>query len=532
MGIEERSRKLFPPNVPIEMEIPEWRVEDMLRMAADKYPDHPAVVFYERTWTYADLWHDVERLAHALRTHGLKEQDRVALMLPNCPQYVISYYAILLAGGIVTQVNPMLVEREIMDLLRDSQSTMIIALDVLLPRIINIRAMSSLNVVIGVNFSGNVLLEGVEDFNDILVSESGDDLRTERPSYHEVAVLQYTGGTTGRSKGAMLTHRNLVANVLQCYAFQQDWIHLGEERALAVIPFFHVYGMTVALNLTVYCGGTLVLFPRFDIHEVLGAIETHHITLFPGVPTMYVGLLNAPDLDSHGVDSIRICNSGSAPMPVERMKMFEERTGATILEGYGLSEASPVTHSSPIWGIRKPGTVGIALPSTECQIIDPTTGQEVEIGGLGELLIRGPQVMLGYWNQPDETDRTLQNGWLHTGDVASYDEEGYITIMDRLKDVIIASGFNVYPREIEEVLYQHPDIQEAVVVGAPDEYRGETVRAVVVKKAESTMTEEQLLLYLKSNLSAYKVPKIIEFQEALPKSAVGKILRRVVRDGA
>lgn len=530
MGIEERSRALYPADVPVTIDIPAWRVQDLLRESAERHPDHEALVFYSHHWTYAELWQAVRRFAAALQAGGLQAGDRVALMLPNCPHYVMAYYGTLLAGGIVTQMNPLLVERELQALLEDSGSTVMVAFEPLLPRVLTVKAQTPLRRVIGVSFDGSAARDGVEDFMAMLMA-SAPDLQPVAGSPEDVAVLQYTGGTTGRPKGAMLTHRNLVANVLQSYHFSKSGMTVGEETALVVIPLFHVYGMTVGMNLGVFLAGKMVLLPRFEMGEVLHAIQEHHITLFPGVPTMYVGLLQVPDVDTYGVSSIRICNSGSAPMPMELMDRFEQRTGATILEGYGLSEASPVTHSNPYFGTRKPGTVGIAFPSTECRIVHPATGEDVAPGELGELLIRGPQVMKGYWNRPEDTAAALTpDGWLHTGDLASYDEEGYVSIMDRLKDLIIASGYNVYPREIEEVLYQHPDVVEAVVVGAPDAYRGETVRAVIVPRPGSGLTVDALEAYLRENLAAYKRPKIIEFREALPKSAVGKILRRVVRD--
>ncbi|NMP23525.1 long-chain-fatty-acid--CoA ligase [Sulfobacillus harzensis] len=530
MGIEERSRALYPPEIPYTIEVPPWRVEQLLENTKNRYPDNPAIYFYGKQWTYDQLWQDARRFARALQDRGIKVGERVALMLPNCPQFVIAYYGTLMAGGIVTQINPLLVPRELEALLVDSQSSAIIAFDGVLDKVAAVRANTSLRMVIGVSLTGSAAMDGVEDFSQVLTQVTGEPAPIDG-SNQDVAALQYTGGTTGRSKGAMLTHRNLVSNVLQNYYISDQGMTVGEEVMLTVLPLFHVYGMTVCMNLGIYLGAKLVMLPRFDIKDVLTAIKEHGVTMFPGVPTMYVALLQAADVEAYDVSSVRICNSGSAPMPVELMARFESRTGAVILEGYGLSEASPVTHSTPLWGKRKPGTVGIALPSTECRVVDPESGRDVAPGELGELWIRGPQVMQGYWNRPTETAETLTaDGWLRTGDVASYDEEGYVAIMDRLKDLIIASGYNVYPREVEEVLYQHPDVVEAVVVGAPDAYRGETVRAVVVPRKDSGLTVEALTQYLNANLAAYKRPKIIEFREQLPKSAVGKILRRVVRD--
>lgn len=529
MPLEQLGRQHYPSHVPLEIEVSDWRVFDLLQKSAEVYPDHEALIFYQSRWTYQKLWTDVNRFASALQDLGIHAGDRVALMLPNCPQYVIAYFGTLLAGAIVTQINPLLVERELQTLLDDSGSRVIVALEALLPRVLKVQRHVGLECVIGVSFTGQIVQDGIKDFMEVMQSASSAVPRSVSVAVDDVAVLQYTGGTTGQSKGAMLTHRNLVANVLQISEF--DEFFPANERVLGVIPLFHVYGMTVCMNLAVYQAATIVLLPRFELADVLSAIQEHHITLWPGVPTMYIALLQAPHLDSESVKSIRLCNSGSAPMPVELIQSFEARTGAVLAEGYGLSEASPVTHTHASWMLRKPGTVGIAVPSTEFRIVDPATHQDVGIGELGEVWIRGPQVMKGYWNRPVETAETLvEEGWLRTGDVGSCDQDGYLSLMDRLKDLIIASGYNVYPREIEEVLYQHPDIMEAVVVGAPDSYRGETTRAVVVKKPGSNLTSDILKQYLANNLAAYKRPTIIEFREELPKSAVGKILRRVVRD--
>ncbi|MGZ4160931.1 MAG: long-chain-fatty-acid--CoA ligase, partial [Neobacillus sp.] len=343
--------------------------------------------------------------------------------------------------------------------------------------------------------------------------------------------LQYTGGTTGRSKGAMLTHRNLLANVIQSYEFFKHEFEIGKEKVLTVIPLFHVFGMTSCMNLSIYTAAESIMLPRFDLEEVLNTIKNEQPTTFPGVPTMYVAITNHPQAEEYGINCIQTCNSGSAPMPIELLRTFERKTGSKILEGYGLSEASPTTHCNPPFAERKPGSVGIGMPSTEYKIVDLATGtQEVPAGELGEVIIKGPQVMKGYWNMPDETAHTLRDGWLYTGDIAKVDEDGYLYIVDRKKDLIIASGFNIYPRDIEEVLYEHPAVQEAVVIGVPDPYRGEDVKAIIVLKAGMEATEQEIIYYCRENLSAYKVPRSAEFRDQLPKTSVGKILRRALRD--
>lgn len=522
----------YPEHISTELDIPAISLPELLQQSTKKYPTKIALSFYHKKISYTELSMLTTVFASALQQAHVKKGDRVAIMLPNCPQYVISYYGILNAGAIVTQINPMLVERELQYILQDSGAESIVIFDALLPRLKAIQAETNVKNVIVVslqptdnNFTpDNTFDEFMHTGNGVVTVPVIDPAK-------DVAVLQYTGGTTGRSKGAMLTHQNLIANIYQSAEFYKDDIQYGEERCLTVIPLFHVFGMTVCMNYNILTGSTNILLPKFDIEEVLQTIKTERPTMFPGVPTMYVALTHHPEAEKYGIDTIRICNSGSAPMPVELLKEFERKTGAKILEGYGLSEASPVTHCNPPFAERKPGTVGIGYPNTEYKVVDLATGlEEVKPGELGELIIRGPQVMKGYWNMPEETDNTLRDGWLFTGDIARMDDEGYVSIVDRKKDMIIAGGFNIYPRDIEEILYEHPAVQEAVVVGVPDEYRGETVKAVLVLKAGKKATAEEIIQYCKENMSAYKVPRVIEFREELPKTSVGKILRRVIKE--
>jgi long-chain acyl-CoA synthetase len=345
-----------------------------------------------------------------------------------------------------------------------------------------------------------------------------------------LALLQYTGGTTGVAKGAMLTHRNILSNAVQVAAWASD-MNWGEERILAVLPFFHVFGMTVALNLAVYTGCALIIVPRFDADEILKTIKKKKPTFFPAVPTIYIALMAHPKVDSFDLTSIRICNSGAAPMPVEVMRRFEEKTGSKILEGYGLSEASPATHSNPVEGVRKPGSVGIAFPDTDCRIVDAENGtEEMPAGQVGELIVRGPQVMKGYWKKEEETREALRDGWLHTGDLATMDSSGYVFIVDRKKDMVISGGYNIYPREVEEVLFEHPKVQDAAVIGVPHPQKGEVVKVFVVPKGGETLGRQEILDWCKEKLAAYKVPKEIELRDSLPKTTVGKVLRRELRD--
>ncbi len=345
----------------------------------------------------------------------------------------------------------------------------------------------------------------------------------------DLAALQYTGGTTGTPKGVMLSHRNLLSNVVQLEAWVPD-LRRGEERFLGILPFFHVFGMTVAMNLPLYTGCTVILVPRFEVREFLKILKKRRPTLFPGVPSIFVAIVAEPSARSYDLSSIRLCITGSAPMPVEVLRRFEELTGCIIIEGYGLSEASPVTHANPLGGDRKVGSIGIALPDTDCKIVDLDLGvEEKSFGEIGELVIQGPQVMAGYWKLPQETADTLREGWLYTGDIARMDEDGYVFVVDRKKDMIISSGYNVYPREIDEVLYEHPKVLDAVAIGVPDPYRGEIVKAYIVIKPGEDLTEEEIIQFSKVRLAPYKVPRSVEFRQSLPKSMVGKVFRKELR---
>ncbi len=345
----------------------------------------------------------------------------------------------------------------------------------------------------------------------------------------DLAALQYTGGTTGTPKGVMLSHRNLLSNVNQLEAWVPD-LRRGEERFLGILPFFHVFGMTVAMNLTLYTGCTVVLVPRFEVGEFLKILQKTKPTIFPGVPSIFVAIVGDAKARSYDLSSIRLCITGSAPMPVEVLRRFEELTGCIIIEGYGLSEASPVTHANPLGGARKVGSIGIALPDTDCKIVDLDLGvEEKPCGEIGELLVRGPQVMQGYWKLPQETADTLREGWLYTGDIARMDEEGYVFVVDRKKDMFISCGYNVYPREIDEVLYEHPKVLDAVAIGVPDLYRGEMVKAFIVIKPGEDLTEEEVIQFSKVRLAPYKVPRSVEFRQSLPKSMVGKVFRKELR---
>lgn len=534
MKVEKVWYKQYPSSISPDIEFPVKTMPEILQETVEKIPDHIAIKFYTKEIRYKELWSFSSMFAASLQQTGIQKGDRVAIMLPNCPQYIISYYGILKAGAIVTQVNPMYLEKELLYILNDSAAKTIVVYEPLYPRIKAIADKTVLEKIVVVSFEPekSTLQDEDELFEQFIGNGIGRAiLPVEIDPLEDVAVLQYTGGTTGVSKGAMLTHRNISVNAQQSHIFFENEHPFGVDRCLTVIPLFHVFGMTSCMNLSILNGATIILLPKFDLQEVLQTIKEEQPTTFPGVPTMYIALVNHPNAQDYGIDSIKTCNSGSAPIPVQTLHEFEKRTGAKILEGFGLSEAAPVTHCNPPFGERKPGSVGIGVPGTDYKIVDLSTGlEEMPAGELGELIIRGPQIMKGYWNMPEETENTIRNGWLYTGDIAKVDEDGYLYIVDRKKDMIIASGYNVYPRDIEELLYEHPAVQEAVVIGIPDEYRGETIKALIVKKADQTVTEQDIIDWSRERIAAYKVPKYVEFRTELPKTIVGKILRRALRE--
>ncbi len=528
----------YEPEVPRELEIPDLLLPEILERTAAAYPDNPAVVFQGRTILYREIRERTLRLAAGLRESGVGKGERVAIMLPNCPQYIEILYAILKIGGVAVNTNPMYVERELEHQLCDSGTETVVALRAFYPRLQAVRHKTPLKRIILTDLGDGFPDEdrrpsasepGADHYLGIL--EKGKD----RPapavfaSPGEVAMLQYTGGTTGVSKGAMLTHRNLVANVLQSVTWDPT-AQKGRERMLTVLPFFHTYGITSGINASIYQAATIVLLPRFEVNEALEAIGRYRPTRMAGVPTMYIALADHPRIRESGISSIKVFSCGSAPFPLEAFKRFEELTAGKISEGYGLTEASPLAIANPPFGKRKVGSIGIPRPATDAKIVDLETGEKtLPPGREGELCLRGPQVMKGYWNRPEETEKALRGGWLYTGDIARMDEEGYFFLVDRKKDMIICGGYNVYPREVEEVLYQNPKIREACVIGVPHPYRGETVKAFVVLREGERSTAEEMIEFCRRNLARYKVPTLVEFRRELPKSNVGKILRKTLR---
>jgi len=546
----------WPEGVPKTIDVPEIPLHELLRRAAQAHGARPAIRFYGRQTTYRELDDAADRFAAGLRKIGVGRGDRVSLVLPNTPHFFVAFFGVLRAGGIVVQTNPLYTGRELEQLWADAGVETAIALDLFWPSVAKARAGRLKRVVIAdvaeylrtplrqlypikkrrdLKKQGHWPLEipaepDVLRFADLLGTPAERDREPAiRPS-EDIAVLQYTGGTTGTPKGAMLTHRNLVANALQTAAWLPEK-GPGQERFLGAIPLFHVYGLTTVMLAPLTLGAEVVLHPNpREIEAILKLINKTRPTIFPGVPTMYIGILRHPKVTKYDLRSVKVCISGAAPLPNEVRHEWEKVTGGRIVEGYGLTEASPVTHANPLVGTVKEG-IGLPFPDTDCRIVDPEEPtREVPLGGVGELAIAGPQVMKGYWNKPSETADVLKDGWLLTGDIARMDEDGYFFIVDRKKDMILCSGYNVYPREVEEVLFMHPAVAEAAAIGVPDAYRGETVKAFVILKAGTTATEDEVVAFCKERLAPFKVPKGVEFVTVLPKSLVGKVLRRELRE--
>jgi long-chain acyl-CoA synthetase len=527
------------------MNYPRRPLHEILRIAAVEVPDRPATAFLGAHLTFAQLKEQADKFATVLSRLGVVEKDRVGIMLPNCPQYIVAAFAILRLGATVVNVNPLYTSREVLVVAQDSEMRAMVTLDELAPLTLVVRDQTRIESLIvtslaeysAAGVSSVPTTAGTLRMADLLAGVDEPHLpRIDIDPDEDVAVLQYTGGTTGVPKGAMLTHYNIFANVVQSETWGPQSPRRGDETYLMVIPYFHVYGFTVGMIAGTWRGAQQVLIPKYDVEAVLTAIRDYRPSYFPAVPTIYISLLNHPQAKSYGIDKVRTCNSGSAPLPLEVLEQFEELTGGHLNEGYGLSEASPVTHSTPSLARRKPGSIGLPLPDTDIKIVDLETGErELPVGAEGELCIAGPQVMKGYWKRPDETAIALRQDkagrtWLYTGDVARMDEDGFTFIVQRKKDMIIVSGFNVYPSEVESVLYAHPAVLEAVAIGVPDQYRGEAVKAFVVLKSSGAATAMELRKHCEAGLAEFKVPREIEIRERLPKSAVGKILRVVLRE--
>ncbi len=552
----------YPPGMPHSLEpFPKGSVFALLRNAAAGFPDRPALAFFGARMSYAKLLAEVERFSAVLMGLGVHAGDRVGMILPNCPEYVIAWYACQRIGAIAVGNNPLYTERELEHQIKDSGAKVMIVLDQIYRRFGQIRDAAGVQEVVAtklnhympapikwlapLKFRSDARKHGTPlPFipPDHAVRWWADAMKRAGPLPPEAAVadpgseaaaLVYTGGTTGLSKGATLSHSNLVANAMQASAWL-DVVRQGEDGIVAALPFFHSFG-TLVMNFSMTKAAKLVLLPRFEIDMALKAMSKEKPTLFPGVPRMYIALNQDPHTPKHDLASLKACISGAAPLPMAVAKRFEEITGgAKVVEGYGLSECSPVTHANPLVGERKEGSIGLPLPDTDVKLTDlDEPDRVVPQGERGEMCIKGPQVMLGYWNRPDESGLVIRNGWLHTGDVAIMDEQGYFHIVDRIKDMILVSGFNVYPTEVEAVLFHNPKILKCAVVGVPDDTTGERVKAFIVLKPGESATAEEITSWCRDpdqGLTGYRVPKEIEFRDELPETLIGKVLRRVLQD--
>src|SRR5437868_8771864 len=542
--------KGYDAEVPTSLVYPDVPLHAVLDQAAELYPTSTATIFFNAKRSYASLFEDAKRFSAGLRSLGVKPGDKVAIDLPNCPQFLIAFFGALRIGAVVVPCNPLYTPPELRYQLADSGAETIVVLSRGYPVVKAARESTRIRNVIVTNikeemppvlrtlftlakekkdghrvpFAGD---PGAIAFQKVLALGGDDSAAAVRPS--DVAVLQYTGGTTGTSKGAMLSHRALVANTLQCAAWFGRAMRNGKDSVMGVMPFFNLYGLTTVMNFAVLASGAMILEPQLDLEHVMKDIQRNKPKLFHGAPRIYNAINNSPLAQKYDLRSITACISGSAPLLMETARRFRELTGANLVEGYGLTEASPVTHCNPVFDAAKNrfGTIGLTFPDTETRLVDLETGEtDVAPGEAGELLIRGPQLMDGYYDRPEETAQTLRGGWLHTGDIATIDADGYVAIVDRKKEMIIVSGYNVYPREVEETLARHPAVLEGAAIGVPHPIKGEEVKAFVVLKPGRTATAEELIAFCREQLAPFKVPKAIEFRDSLPKTLIGKVLRR------
>ncbi len=513
--------KFYSESLPKEIKVPLVGLFTLLEESASNYPNVMAVMDTDKQFTYAQLKLVVEKFSSALYKKGFRKGDRMALMLPNSVEYIVSYFAVLRLGGVICQVNPMYQSMELAHILKDSGATWFISEKSQWKKLDEIDDVKNHLFMISADeksLGEDNLYEWLEEDHEHVPPASIEPTE-------DIALLQYTGGTTGRSKGVMLTHANLLINVHQSCSFQTDSIDVPGERSLGLSPLFHIAGI-VALNSAVLNGATYIAIRRFRADQALETIRKYRPTIFPGSPTIFLALLRHPQLKKDDLSSLKVCACGTAPLPMETFRELGSKTDAQIYEAFGMSETL-ITHRSPLDMEIKEGSVGIPLPNTDSKIVDLATGlKEMPCGEPGELIIKGPQVMKGYWKNEEETKNVLRDGWMYTGDIATMDEEGHFFIVGRKKDMIIASGYNIYPTEIEAVLYEHPAISEVCVYGVPHAYRGETVKAAIVLRDGHEATEDEVIDWCNKKLARYKVPRLIEFKTELPKTAVGKILRR------
>ena len=537
----------YDEDVPTSIDYPDIDLYSMFRQAVEDHPRGTATRFFGARTRFGELGKKVDRFASGLASLGVKKGDRVALILPNMPLYPIAHFAVLKLGAVLVPTNPLYVERELQYQLTDSGAETVVVLDKLMGRLLAVREKTPVKRIISAGiqeFLPAILgilyglknrsseppptAPGLYEYRE-LMKRKVPPREAAEVSPDDTAMLLYTGGTTGLSKGATLTHRNLVCNVHQTRAWLSD-LQVKNEVFLCALPFFHSYGLTTGLHLAVLSRCAMVLLPRVDLSDVVKRIRKHRPTIFCGVPAMYNAINHYTGIKHSDLSSIRLCVSGGAGLPSDVQARFEEMSGGRLVEGYGLSEASPLVSANPIFGNRKNGTIGVPVADTEARIVDGDTGNVLPQGEVGELSVSGPQVMQGYWNKPGETANVLQDGWLKTGDMAVMDEDGYFTIVDRKKDLILSAGMNIYSREVEEVLYQHPDVQDAAVVGVPSKVRGEVPKAFIVVKEDHELTRRDVIRFCHGKLARFKIPRHVEFRDELPKSAIGKILKRLLKD--
>lgn len=502
---------------------------EIVANAAERTPDKTAIIFRDQSTTYHELDQRVNQVANGLLTLGIKKGDRVGIFMHNLPLFAEAYYGILRIGATVVPLNPLYKPAEIAFILNDCEAKAAITIGMFYPVLQAARAEipSLRHIVVAAPETPEGATSWRHTFGD--APDLPPPVAAIAPD--DVAVICYTSGTTGKPKGAMLTHQNFLSNCTQMNSAQR--IGLNSDDVVWVgLPLFHIYAMNVAMNVAVLVNATMVFMERFEAAAALEMIQKYKVTAVHGAPPMYIAWASLPNAKDYDFSSLRYCGSGAAALPVQIIETFKAATGVDITEGYGLTEAAPVVTTNAAGLVSKPGSVGVAAPGIEVKLVDPITGEDVPVGQVGELICRGPHVMKGYYNRPEANADTLKDGWLHTGDLATVDSDGYYYIVDRLKDMINVSGFNVYPREVEELLFRHPAIAEAAVVQAPDAYQGESVFAFVVLKPGATATESEIIEYCRANLAVFKAPKRIAIRDSLPKNNTGKVLRRELRDEA
>src|SRR3990170_4996775 len=545
--------KRYPEKVDWHQKVTPAPLFELLDEAVAKYGSRPCTNFLGKVLTYREIGRLVDRAAAGLQKLGVKKGTKVGLFMPNCPTFIVYYFATLKAGGTVVNYNPLYTLEELTFQVKDSETELMVTLDLklLFDKVEGLMKTGALKRSVVASFPA--LLPGAKSvlfklfkgkelahptkssvaagiiLDADVLKNNGKYQKQEIDPYNDVAVLQYTGGTTGTPKGAMLTHANVYCNVRQVMAWSTE-IVVGKERVLGALPFFHVFAMTVVMLYGVANAAEIIIMPRFVLDDAMKLIDKSKPTVMPGVPTMFNAMLHHPKLKSFDLSSLKFCLSGGAPLPLEVKQQFEKLTGCKLVEGYGLSEASPVVTSNPIEGPVKENSIGIPLPATIVSlraIDDPS--KEMALGEKGEICIKGPQVMKGYWKRPDETANQFVGEYLRTGDVGIMDEDGFIFIVDRIKDMIICSGYNVYPRRIEEAIYEHPAVEEVTVIGIKDDYRGEAPKAFIKLKAGATATKDDILKHLEPKISKIEIPAEIEFRDALPKTMIGKLSKKELK---